>query len=84
MKCPFYEEARIRYCKALEKKIMILEYIFSIVINGILPCFPGRRKSFLSNSCIEEAFWSNNSKKGIENQNMGVYQCSLIILKLNP
>ena len=23
MKCPFYEEARIRYCKALEKKIMI-------------------------------------------------------------
>jgi len=29
-------------------------------------------------------FWSNNSKKGIENQNMGGYQCSLIILKLNP
>jgi len=35
---------------------MTLEYIFFIIINGILPCFPGRRKSFLSNSCIKEAF----------------------------
>jgi len=23
MKCPFYEEERMRYCKAFEKKIMI-------------------------------------------------------------
>jgi hypothetical protein len=51
---------------------MILEYIFSIAINGILP------------SCQEEdaffkfmnkgGFLSNNSKKEIENQNRGVYQ----------
>jgi hypothetical protein len=51
---------------------MILEYIFSIAINGILP------------SCQEEdAFFqihdkggllSNNSKKEIENQNRGGYQ----------
>jgi len=35
---------------------MILEYIFSIVINGILPCSPGRRRYFLSNQFIKEAY----------------------------
>lgn len=35
---------------------MILKYIYSIGINGISPCSPGRRRFFLSNSCIEEAF----------------------------
>jgi hypothetical protein len=28
--------------------------------------------------------WSNNRKKGLENLNMGVNQCTLIIPKLNP
>jgi len=67
-----------------KKEKMILEYIFSIVINGILPCSPGKRRSSFSNSCVKEAFWSNNPKKEIKNPNMGVNQCTLIILKLNP
>jgi hypothetical protein len=34
---------------------MILEYIFPTVINGVLPCSPGKKRSFLSNLLIKEA-----------------------------
>jgi hypothetical protein len=51
---------------------MILEYIFLTAINGILPLCQ-EEDAFLK-FMNKGGFLSNNSKKGIENQNRGGYQ----------
>jgi hypothetical protein len=38
-----------------EEEKMILEYIFPPVINGVWPCSPGKKRSFLLNLFIKEA-----------------------------
>jgi hypothetical protein len=55
-----------------EKEKMILEYIFSTAINGILP--PCQEEDAFFKFMNKGGFLSNNSKKGIENQNRGGYQ----------